>query len=105
MHLQTPQKTFLKNFAGITLITFGVVGMIVPVLPGWWVALIGLQLLGLKLVINKNNPWHKVIIFKWDDTVKIVEKVKKFKNSRALRKAKKLGRHIDGIDAYEDEKL
>lgn len=53
----------LKGVLGIFLIVFGITGMILPVLPGWWFIPIGLQLLGLKLVINRKKPWDSQI--KW----------------------------------------
>jgi uncharacterized protein YqgC (DUF456 family) len=49
---------------GIFLIIFGIAGMILPILPGWWVALIGLEILGWKLVIDRHKPWKEMFRFK-----------------------------------------
>lgn len=57
-------KTNLRRALGITLIVFGVAGMILPILPGWWVAIIGLELLGWRLVIDRSKPWREIISFK-----------------------------------------
>lgn len=57
-------RTTLRIALGIFLIIFGLAGMILPILPGWWVALIGLQLLGLKLVISRDKPWKQMIRLK-----------------------------------------
>lgn len=57
-------KTTGKTIFGVSLIVFGIAGMILPVLPGWWVALIGLQILGWKLVVDRQKPWRQVISFK-----------------------------------------
>lgn len=57
-------KTTGKTIFGVSLIVVGIAGMILPVLPGWWVALIGLQILGWKLVVDRQKPWRQVISFK-----------------------------------------
>lgn len=57
-------KTTLRTIFGVFLIVFGIAGMILPILPGWWVALIGLQILGWKLVIDRQKPWKQVVSFK-----------------------------------------
>lgn len=56
-------KANLKKALGIFLIIFGIAGIILPILPGWWVAIIGLELLGWKLVIDRKKPWQKIISF------------------------------------------
>ncbi len=61
MQLQTKYKTKLKTALGVFLIGFGLIGLIFPILPGWWVILIGMQFLGFKLVIDRKKPWAKVI--------------------------------------------
>lgn len=62
--MQDKTKSTLRRTFGITLIVVGLAGMILPILPGWWVILIGLELLGWKLVINRHLPWKKVISFR-----------------------------------------
>lgn len=62
--MQSTTKATLKVVLGIFLIVFGIAGMILPILPGWWVALIGLQLLGLRLVIRPHQPWLKKFRFR-----------------------------------------
>jgi len=62
--MQQNLKSSLRKFFGVFLITFGVAGMILPILPGWWVALIGLQILGWTLVIDRHKPWRQIISFK-----------------------------------------
>ncbi len=57
-------KTTRNTVFGVSLIVFGIAGMILPILPGWWVALIGLQILGWKLVVDRQKPWRQVISFK-----------------------------------------
>lgn len=57
-------KTNLRRGIGIFLIVFGIAGMILPILPGWWLAIIGLELLGWKLVIDRHKPWREIISFK-----------------------------------------
>jgi len=57
-------KSTLRMVLGVFCIVFGVAGMILPVLPGWWIALIGLQLLGWTLVIDRHKPWRQIIRFK-----------------------------------------
>ncbi|MFH2019492.1 MAG: hypothetical protein ABII80_02670 [bacterium] len=54
----------LRLILGISLIIFGIAGMILPILPGWWVALLGLQILGIRLVINNHKPWRQIISFR-----------------------------------------
>ncbi|OGD73393.1 hypothetical protein A3K29_04675 [Candidatus Collierbacteria bacterium RIFOXYB2_FULL_46_14] len=57
-------KSTFRTMLGIFLIVFGVAGMILPVLPGWWVALIGLQILGWTLVVDRHKPWRQIFSFK-----------------------------------------
>jgi hypothetical protein len=57
-------KRNLKKALGIFLIVFGIAGMILPILPGWWVGVIGLELLGWRLVIDRKKPWREIISFK-----------------------------------------
>ncbi|GAB4027902.1 MAG: hypothetical protein Fur0011_6980 [Candidatus Microgenomates bacterium] len=63
--MQTKVKTKLRTAIGIFLIIFGLAGMILPILPGWWVVLIGLEILGWKLVINRHKPWSEMIKLKY----------------------------------------
>ena len=62
--MQQNVKTTLRTSLGIFLIVFGIAGMILPILPGWWVALIGLEILGWKLVIDRHKPWKEIISFR-----------------------------------------
>lgn len=62
--LQQKAKTTGKTIFGVSLIVIGIAGMILPILPGWWVALIGLQILGWKLVIDRQKPWSQIVSFK-----------------------------------------
>ena len=71
--MQQKAKTTLRTALGIFLIIFGVAGIILPVLPGWWVIPIGLELLGWKMVIDRHKPWKQIISFK--DKTKMEEKV------------------------------
>ena len=54
-------KIMLKRAVGIILIVLGILGMILPVLPGVWFIPLGLGLLGWKLVINRKKPWKEII--------------------------------------------
>jgi len=57
-------KRSIKRGIGIFLIVFGILGIILPILPGWWVGLIGLELLGWRLVIDRKKPWKEMIQIK-----------------------------------------
>ena len=63
--MQAKARTTLRTALGIFLIIFGLAGMILPILPGWWVALIGLEILGWKLVIDRHKPWREMIKLKY----------------------------------------
>ncbi len=63
--MQTKVRTTLRTTIGVFLIVFGIAGMILPILPGWWVALIGLEILGWKLVIDRHKPWSEMIKLKY----------------------------------------
>lgn len=54
-------KATLKRGLGIFLIIFGILGLILPILPGWWVIPIGLELLGWRLVFDRKKPWREII--------------------------------------------
>lgn len=57
-------KATLKRGLGIFLIVFGILGLILPILPGWWVIPIGLELLGWRLVFDRKKPWRQIITFR-----------------------------------------
>lgn len=66
--MQEKAKTTLRTALGVFLIVFGIAGLILPILPGWWVIPIGLELLGWKLVIDRHKPWGSIISFKHKHT-------------------------------------
>lgn len=57
-------KDKAKKALGIFLVVFGILGVILPILPGWWVIPIGLELLGWRLIINRKKPWREIITLK-----------------------------------------
>lgn len=57
-------KKNLKRALGIFLVVFGIAGLILPILPGWWVIPIGLELLGWRLIIDRKKPWSEIISLK-----------------------------------------
>lgn len=57
-------KNTLKRVLGIFLVIFGIAGLILPILPGWWVIPIGLELLGWRLIIDRKKPWREIISLK-----------------------------------------
>ncbi len=59
--MEVEVKKNLKRALGIFLIVFGILGLILPILPGWWVIPIGLELLGWRLVIDRKKPWREII--------------------------------------------
>lgn len=59
--MQQNLKRQLRRALGIFLVIFGVLGLILPVLPGWWVIPIGLELLGWRLIIDRKKPWKEII--------------------------------------------
>jgi len=46
-------KIIIKKIAGVILIIVGLAILFTPFTPGSWVALIGLELLGLRLLIER----------------------------------------------------
>ena len=60
---QEVKKKF-KKALGIFLVIFGVLGLILPILPGVWVIPIGLELLGWRLIIDRKKPWSEIISLK-----------------------------------------
>ncbi len=56
-------KSTFKRGLGIFLVVFGILGLILPILPGWWVIPIGLELLGWRLIIDRKKPWKEIISF------------------------------------------
>ncbi len=57
-------KKKFKKALGIFLVIFGVLGLILPILPGVWVIPIGLELLGWRLIIDRKKPWSEIITLK-----------------------------------------
>lgn len=72
--MQQKVKTTLRTALGVFLIIFGIAGLILPILPGWWVIPIGLELLGWRLVIDRHKPWKEIISFR--DKNKSAEDIK-----------------------------
>lgn len=56
----------IRKILGVILIIIGFAGMILPILPGWWVILIGLEIFGWRLVIDHRKPWSKIFQLKHD---------------------------------------
>jgi hypothetical protein len=64
---------FIKQIIGFLALVVGICGIILPVLPGWLLIFIGLEILGIKIVfvdnikayalgkLNKNKIREKVI--------------------------------------------
>ena len=46
-------KVIIKKIIGVILIIVGLAALLTPLTPGSWLALIGLELLGLRLLIEK----------------------------------------------------
>jgi len=46
-------KTALKKILGVILIILGLVALLTPLSPGSWLALVGLEILGLRLVLQR----------------------------------------------------
>jgi len=57
-------KKNLKRGLGIFLVIFGILGLILPILPGVWVIPIGLELLGWRLIIDRKKPWREMVSLK-----------------------------------------
>ena len=53
---QQKEKIFylIKQFVGAVALIVGVVGIIAPVIPGWLLIFVGLELLGIKIVFIDN---------------------------------------------------
>lgn len=60
-------KISIKKTTGTVLIVLGILGMILPVIPGVWFIPLGLELLGWKLVIDRKKPWREIIKIKNKD--------------------------------------
>ncbi len=59
MEIEVKKK--LKKALGVFLVVFGILGLILPILPGVWVIPIGLELLGWRLIIDRKKPWSEMI--------------------------------------------
>jgi hypothetical protein len=46
-------KTVIRKVAGVVLIIIGLAALLTPLTPGSWLALIGLELLGIRLLVFK----------------------------------------------------
>jgi hypothetical protein len=44
-------KTIIKKVIGVILIIYGIFALLTPITPGSWLAIIGMELLGIHLVI------------------------------------------------------
>lgn len=62
--MEVEVKKKLKKALGVFLVIFGIMGLILPILPGVWVIPIGLELLGWRLIIDRKKPWSEMIKLK-----------------------------------------
>lgn len=62
--MKNAPKEILKRALGLFLVLFGVIALLVPFFPFAWVALIGLELLGIRALF-----WDK-IRKKWKNQIK-----------------------------------
>jgi c-di-AMP phosphodiesterase-like protein len=46
--MKTIAKTIIKKVIGVILIIYGILALLTPLTPGSWLALIGLELLGIR---------------------------------------------------------
>lgn len=46
-------KSFLKKILGVLLIVVGLLALVTPLTPGSWLAIIGLELLGLRELFDE----------------------------------------------------
>jgi len=55
-------KKVVRKILGVLAIILGIIGALFPVLPGWWLIFIGLELLGLRLLFQDKlkNIWNKI---------------------------------------------
>lgn len=42
----------LRSFIGVSLIVFGALLMLVPIVPGVWLVVVGLEFLGIRLLLK-----------------------------------------------------
>lgn len=60
-------KETLKKVLGVFLIIIGVIALVTPLTPGSWLAIIGLELLGLRYIFQeKISHFYKTWIRKKD---------------------------------------
>jgi uncharacterized protein YqgC (DUF456 family) len=50
-------KKVLRIILGIILIVLGFVALVTPCTPGSWLALIGLEILGIRLLVQRKVMW------------------------------------------------
>jgi hypothetical protein len=57
-------RIVIKKLLGVFLVIIGLAALLTPLTPGSWLALIGLELLGLRLLIEKKflKDKHKAAI-------------------------------------------
>jgi protein-S-isoprenylcysteine O-methyltransferase Ste14 len=67
-------KTIIKKVVGVVLIIVGLVALLTPLTPGSWLALIGLELLGVRLLIERKllNEKQRAAIDKFMQKFKFV---------------------------------
>lgn len=60
--IYTLARPYLKRILGVILVIFGLFALVMPLVPGAVLALVGLELLGLRLIfLNRILPkkWHR----------------------------------------------
>jgi hypothetical protein len=67
IYTEVKRKNNLRKLAGLSMIIFGFAMHLVPLVPGTWAIVIGLEILGIRLLVQdilknklKNSKWfHK----------------------------------------------
>lgn len=75
-------KSKFKKTVGIVMVILGLLGLLLPVLPGWIFIFIGLEIWGWRLVIDRKKPWLEMITL----IDKTKEKIKHKKIERARKR-------------------
>jgi hypothetical protein len=52
-------RKYFKKFLGVVLIILGFLALITPCSPGSWLILVGLELLGLRFLLEDKMPFLK----------------------------------------------
>ncbi|MHC4758230.1 MAG: hypothetical protein ACYTE8_06210 [Planctomycetota bacterium] len=92
-------KTIIKKTIGVILIIIGLLALLTPLTPGSWLALVGMELLGIRLLVER------ALFLRGPRRKRLIQKLKDKKFHRLANYLEKRTRHVNKTKPAKNEEL